>query len=89
MGKLLWTPTEEHIKQTNMYRFMVAVEEQYGQKFADYAALYQWSVESIPDFWASMWEFADIKASKPYDQVVDDVSKLWYFLTQPVGCTVE
>ena len=25
---------------------------------------YQWSVDSIPDFWAAMWDFAEIKASR-------------------------
>ncbi|MCD6306542.1 MAG: acetoacetate--CoA ligase, partial [Deltaproteobacteria bacterium] len=28
------------------------------------------------DFWASMWEFADIKASKPYTRVVNDLTKM-------------
>ncbi|MFO7598398.1 MAG: acetoacetate--CoA ligase, partial [Candidatus Desulfacyla sp.] len=38
--------------------------------------LYQWSIDNIPDFWASMWEFAGIKASRPYTRVVDDVTKM-------------
>ena len=32
--------------------------------------------KAIPDFWARLWEFADIKASRGYDQVVDDVRKM-------------
>ena len=31
---------------------------------------------SIPDFWAAMWEFAEIKASKKYDRVIDDLKKI-------------
>jgi len=76
MSKLLWKPSEERIKGTNMYRFMGFINEKYNQDFTEYEPLYQWSIENIPDFWASMWEFAEIKASKSYDQVIDDVTKM-------------
>jgi len=76
MAELLWQPTEEQIKSTNMYRFMQQVNERFGQSFAGYPELYQWSIDNIPDFWALMWEFADIKASAPYTRVVDDVAKM-------------
>jgi len=76
MAKLLWKPSEDKIKNSNMYRFMGLINEKYNQNFTEYAPLYQWSIENIPDFWAAMWEFADIKASKSYDQVIDDVTKM-------------
>jgi len=59
-----------------MYRFMRLINENYNQNFTEYDPLYQWSIENIRDFWAAMWEFSDIKASKPYDQVIDDVTKM-------------
>jgi acetoacetyl-CoA synthetase len=59
-----------------MYRFMGVVNEKFKQDFTDYAPLYEWSIENIADFWATMWEFADIIASKPYDQVIDDAAKM-------------
>ena len=76
MSKLLWKPSEERIRNTNMYRFMGVVNEKFKQDFTDYASLYEWSIENIADFWATMWEFADIIASKPYDQVIDDAAKM-------------
>ena len=76
MSKLLWEPSEEQIKTSNMYRFMQVVNDKYNQAFNDYASLYDWSIEKIPDFWATLWEFADIIAAKPYDQVIDDGSKM-------------
>jgi len=76
MAKLLWQPSEERIKTTNMYRFIQFVNERHSLDFHGYPALYQWSVENIPDFWAAMWDFAGIKASKKYERVVDDPSKL-------------
>jgi len=76
MAKLLWKPSEERIKRTNMYRFMNRVNEKYGKGFTEYTPLYQWSIENLADFWSSMWEFAEIIASKPYDQIIDDPSKM-------------
>jgi acetoacetyl-CoA synthetase len=76
MAKLLWKPTEKQIKSSNMYRFMTFVNKKYKQEFSDYSPLYEWSIENIPDFWAALWEFADITASKPYKTVIDDVSKM-------------
>jgi len=76
MAKLLWQPSEEQIKNSNMYRFMKVINEKYHQNFSDFAPLYRWSIENIADFWETMWEFADIVASKPYDQVIDDDTKM-------------
>ncbi|MGB5745401.1 MAG: acetoacetate--CoA ligase [Desulfobacterales bacterium] len=76
MSKLLWEPSEDQIKQSNMYRFMNIVNQKFNQNFSDYASLYDWSVENIANFWETMWEFADIIASKPYDQVIDDAAKM-------------
>ena len=52
------------------------MNKKHGRHFRTYPEIYQWSIESIPDFWARLWEFADIKASRGYDQVVDDVRKM-------------
>ena len=71
----LWKPSEERIKHANMTRFMEYVEEKEGKTFRTYTELYQWWVEAIPEFWARLWEFAGIKASRGFDQVVDDLRK--------------
>ena len=73
MVKQLWKPSEERVKGTNIYRFMNFVNEKLGKDFTEYDPLYRWSIENIPEFWTLMWEFAEIRASKPYDQVIDDV----------------
>ena len=75
MKKPLWKPTEKHIKNANITRFMAYVNEKHGTTFETYKDLYQWSINNIPDFWAAMWEFGEIKASKKYETVVDDLSK--------------
>ncbi len=76
MSKLLWQPSEAQIKASNMYRFMTMINERYGTSFDNYDGLYEWSVDHISEFWKEMWDFAGIKASKPYDRVIDDAAKM-------------
>jgi acetoacetyl-CoA synthetase len=72
----LWTPSEERIKQTNMTQFIHYVKEKYGKEFPYYKELYQWSIDNIPDFWETMWDFGHIRASKKYEKIVDDLNKM-------------
>jgi len=76
MGKLLWKPSEERVKNSNMYRFMLFVNKRHQQTFTDYDSLYAWSVSHISEFWAAVWDFVGIKASRGYDRVVDDELKM-------------
>jgi len=76
MGRLLWQPSEERIKETNIYHFMQYVNHRHGKDFASYDDLYQWSVEEGPTFWATLWDYAGVIHSRTYDQVVDDISKM-------------
>jgi acetoacetyl-CoA synthetase len=76
MGKLLWEPTEERKRNANITRFMDFVNKRYKQDFHSYKELYDWSVDKIPDFWASVWDFVGVKSSRGYETVVDDVTKM-------------
>lgn len=76
MQKLLWKPSEERIKNTNLYRFIQFINSRYNKKFNDYESLYSWSIEYTPDFWEALWEFADIKTSSPYSEIIDDIDKM-------------
>ncbi|MFZ2041356.1 MAG: acetoacetate--CoA ligase [Desulfobacterales bacterium] len=76
MDRLLWQPSQDRILKTNMYRFIQFINERHGKNFSDYPALYQWSVDNIADFWAAIWDFADIRASQPYSEVIDDATKM-------------
>jgi len=76
MAEILWQPTEDSIRHSNMHRFMNVINDRHGLQIRDYPALYQWSVSHIPDFWAAMWDFAEVRCSRHYDRVVDDVTKM-------------
>lgn len=76
MTKQLWEPSEERIKSTNMYKFIQRINETYDKNFTLYNQLYEWSTENIPEFWKTFWGYADITASEPYRQIVDDQNKM-------------
>jgi len=76
MNQLLWRPSQERMKNTNMWDFMQYVNERHGKDFASYDDLYQWSIEESPTFWATLWDYGQVIHSRPYDQVVDDITKM-------------
>jgi acetoacetyl-CoA synthetase len=76
MAELLWQPSEQQIKQTSMYGFMQLINARFNCSFSRYEELYQWSINNISEFWAVMWDFAQIKYSESYTDVVDDLGKM-------------
>ncbi len=67
---LLWSPTPERISRSQMRRYMDWLARERDLEFADYDSLWQWSVTEIDAFWASLWDYFDIKAYKPYKSIL-------------------
>jgi acetoacetyl-CoA synthetase len=72
MTKPLWTPDKERINKANMRRFIAFVNREYGLELTDYDDLYAWSIRRIPDFWEALWSFVGIRASRPFDAVLEN-----------------
>ncbi len=75
MQKLLWKPSDEVKYGCRMADFMNFVNKRHGTNFREYAELYRWSVENIPDFWAALWDYFGVISSVPYETVVDDLNR--------------
>jgi acetoacetyl-CoA synthetase len=74
-GELLWAPSVESVERSNMTRYMRWLEAERGVRTGgDYHALWRWSVRSLEDFWASIWDHFEIRASTPYERVLADRS---------------
>jgi acetoacetyl-CoA synthetase len=67
----LWEPTAQDRERAEMTRFMRFAGERRGEPFAGYDELWRWSVAEVEDFWASIWEFCGVRASKSYERVLD------------------
>ena len=76
MTRKLWQPSRERIESTNMYRFMNTVNDKYGTNLTEYGPLWEWSVNNLDAFWATAWDFLDIKYSQPWETVLDDPVKM-------------
>lgn len=66
----IWQPREGRIRNANMTRFISLVNERYEKNLSSYEELYNWSIKSLADFWRLVWEFGEIRASRPYDEVM-------------------
>lgn len=74
MKKPLWKPLEERKNEANITRFINKMNEKFGLGIENYSQLYNWSIDHIPEFWGSMWDFAGIKASRQYELIVEDLA---------------
>jgi len=72
----LWEPSAERKKNASMTRFIGLVNERYGKNFDSYDELYDWSINNLADFWASVWEFGEVKASKAYDTIMTPAKRM-------------
>lgn len=71
-GTVLWEPSDEIKKQAITTKYINWLKTQKGLSFNDYNSLWHWSVTEIEDFWQSLWEFFEIKASKPFSCVLSE-----------------
>jgi acetoacetyl-CoA synthetase len=68
----LWEPSPRQKAQAHLTRFLHYVQGQYGVMVSDYPALYAWSIRRPADFWAAVWRFCGIKASRPWESVLEN-----------------
>jgi acetoacetyl-CoA synthetase len=73
-GEKLWEPSAERIERATMTRYMRWLERERGLSFATYHELWEWSVTELEDFWASIWDFFEVRAGAPYERVLADRS---------------
>jgi acetoacetyl-CoA synthetase len=74
--KPLWEPSEERRERATLTRYARWLRDERGIEIdgSDYDALWQWSVDDLEAFWASIWDFFEVEASQPYDTVLADGS---------------
>ena len=60
-GTFLWEPSEDLKARTNINRYLNWLKKERGLLFRDYQSLWEWSVTDLEDFWASIWNFFDVK----------------------------
>ncbi|HXZ20128.1 MAG TPA: acetoacetate--CoA ligase [Candidatus Acidoferrales bacterium] len=68
---VLWKPSLERIAAANLTRFIKAAEAVSGLHFADYAAVWRWSVDCPAAFWRLVWTFCGVIGDGPGDVALE------------------
>jgi acetoacetyl-CoA synthetase len=71
-GQLLWEPDAQRRDRTHLVAYLRWLERERGLRFADYDALWRWSVSDLEAFWQSIWDFFDVRSSSPPERVLAD-----------------
>jgi acetoacetyl-CoA synthetase len=74
--KPLWRPSAQAVAGSNLTAFMRLVQSRHCAGVADYATLYQWSLDHLEDFWATLWDYAGIVAESRGEVVLADAGKM-------------
>ncbi|KAI9816817.1 MAG: hypothetical protein M1827_001462 [Pycnora praestabilis] len=64
-------------ESSRMYEFKDLINRTHGVHLAGYQDLYQWSVDNIALFWNEVWHFTRVRASHPYDEVVNEEAPIY------------
>ena len=64
LNPVMWTPSDERIKSSQMFRFIQNINEKYNIDLISFADLYNWSVNNKSDFWSFIWDFFEIIGTK-------------------------
>ncbi len=66
---VMWSPSDEEIKSSQMYKFIIDINDKYNLDLISFNDLHSWSVNNKSDFWSSIWDFFNIigfKGNAPY-----------------------
>jgi acetoacetyl-CoA synthetase len=66
----LWSPSPERIRAARITAFTKWLARTRGLQFQQYESLWAWSVTDLEGFWAAVWEYFDIQATRPYQRVL-------------------
>ena len=73
---MLWRPSPERIAAANLTAFMTEAAKVAGRSFADYGALWRWSVEQPGAFWRLVWTSCGVLGDGPGEPAVENLDKM-------------
>ncbi|MCO1598718.1 acetoacetate--CoA ligase [Micromonospora sp. RHAY321] len=65
MGDVLWTPPADVRDRSRIGGYLRWLREHRGLDFADYDALWRWSVTDLDAFWRSIWDHFEVVSHTP------------------------
>jgi acetoacetyl-CoA synthetase len=55
--EVLWSPPADVRAKTRVGHYLGWLEQRQGRRYDDYQALWRWSVDDLPGFWSSVWDY--------------------------------
>ncbi len=74
-GDIVWRPDPAALHDTHIMRMLSAIQSQHGIALTNYPDFYRWSLAQMPQFWSSMWHYAQIIGT-PGEQVLQTADNL-------------
>ncbi len=75
-NSILWSPSEDRIKSSQMSKFRQNVNKKYNLNLNGFSELHNWSIKNKAQFWLSIWDFFEIIGSKGTEPYVEPVNKM-------------
>ena len=73
-NEVLWTPPADVRERTRVGDFLQFLERTRDMTFADYEALWRWSVTDLTAFWQAVWDYFEIVTDVPPSDVITDAA---------------
>ena len=69
----IWQPSAQRIAGTRLTKIAKAAGKRWNRRLAsaDYQALHAWSIDHPEEFWASVWEFGEVRGEMGKTVVID------------------
>src|SRR5690348_8969916 len=73
-GEVLWRPPADVLERSRIGDYLRWLADVRGLEFdGDYQALWRWSVDDLPAFWRSIWDYFEVITHEPAtDVLIDD-----------------
>ncbi len=68
---VLWAPDSKRVADATLTRYTHWLRSERDLQPEGYEALWRWSTEEIEEFWASIWDFFEVEAERPYETVLE------------------
>ena len=69
-GDLLWTPSVGRVERSHIVAFTRWLAKERDLHFADYDALWNWSVTEVEAFWQAIWDYFEVQSSAPVERAL-------------------
>ncbi|MDC1260984.1 acetoacetate--CoA ligase [Pseudomonadota bacterium] len=72
----LWIPSEERIKNSEMYNFIKNINSKNKLDIKSFDDLHKWSINKKSDFWSNVWDYFDVIGTKGNEPYIDPLNHM-------------